>query len=150
MRSPASTLARLLFALPFALLGMIQFANAEALGPRVPVFGGALWLYVTGAILVVASLGLATMVGARWCALALALLSAAVVLAVDVPALGMADLRAWAMTGLLRDVALCGGALTWASVLRREERREDASTSIPKHTEGPVPFPTLAAKAKET
>jgi len=44
-------------------------------------------------------------------------MSAVVVLAVDLPALGMADVRASAMTGMLRDVALCGGALTWARAL---------------------------------
>ncbi len=124
MKNDTPTAARLLFAIPFAVFGLLHFANPHAMVGVVPLPGGVFWVYFVGVALLAASLGLATGIAGRPAAIGLALLLFAFVLFVHLPAISNPQMRQAAMINLLKDLALCGGALTWASLLGRRESRE--------------------------
>ncbi len=110
--------ARLAFALPFAVFGLFHFMNAQAMAGMVPVPGGVFWVYVTGAALIAGSVGIVTGVLGRWAAFGLAALMLTFVVFVHARGLGNAAMRPMAMMGLLKDISLMGGALTWAGLLK--------------------------------
>jgi putative oxidoreductase len=52
------SLGRWLYAIPFTLFGVLHFMNADAMGNMVPIPGGSIWIYLTGAALIAAALSL--------------------------------------------------------------------------------------------
>lgn len=111
-----SKVARALFALPFAIFGLFHFLNASAMAGIVPVPGGVFWVYFTGAALIAGSVGILTGVLGRLAALGLAALLLTFIFGVHVPGLSNPEMQQGAMMGLLKDVSLLGGALTWAGL----------------------------------
>ena len=109
--------ARIAFALPFAVFGLFHFLNASAMAGMVPVPGGVFWIYFTGAALIAGSLGIMTGILGRLAALGLAALLGTFILAIHIPGLSNPQMQQMAMMGLLKDVSLLGGALTWAGLL---------------------------------
>ncbi|MDF2693757.1 MAG: hypothetical protein K0S65_2140 [Labilithrix sp.] len=83
----------------------------------VPVPGGVFWIYFTGAALIAGSLGIMTGILGRLAALGLAALLGIFILAIHIPGLSNPQMQQMAMMGLLKDVSLLGGALTWAGLL---------------------------------
>ncbi len=57
-----------------------------------------------------------------WAALGLAILLLTFIVAVHLPGLGNPAMRDMAMSGLIKDTALLGGALTWAGLLASNEQ----------------------------
>lgn len=112
-----SKVARVLFALPFAVFGLFHFLNASAMAGMVPVPGGVFWIYFTGAALIAGSIGIITGILGRLAALGLAALLVTFILGVHLPGLSNPAMQQGAMMGLLKDVSLLGGALTWAGLL---------------------------------
>jgi uncharacterized membrane protein YphA (DoxX/SURF4 family) len=110
-------LARVAFALPFAIFGLFHFLNASAMAGMVPVPGGVFWIYFTGAALIAASIGIMTGILGRLAALGLAALLATFIVGIHVPGLSNPQMQQMAMMGLLKDISLLGGALTWAGLL---------------------------------
>lgn len=121
MTSVTTTGARVLFALPFAVFGLLHLMNANAMAGMVPVPGGVFWIYFTGIALIAGAVGLITKKLGALAALGLAALMIVFVLAVHLPGLGNPQMAQMAMMGLLKDTALAGAALTWAGVLARKE-----------------------------
>lgn len=109
--------ARGAFALPFAVFGLFHFLNASAMAAMVPVPGGVFWIYFTGAALIAGSIGILTGILGRWAALGLSALLATFIVAVHVPGLSHPQMQQMATMGLLKDLSLLGGALTWAGLL---------------------------------
>jgi hypothetical protein len=72
MRTLTTTIARVLFALPFALFGISHLFNGRAMAGYVPVPGGIFWVYFTGLAMIAASIGLLTKILGKWAALGLA------------------------------------------------------------------------------
>jgi putative oxidoreductase len=114
-----TTVARAAFALPFAVFGLFHFLNAQAMAAVVPIPGGVLWVYLTGLALIAGSLGILTGKLGRLAALGLAALLLTFIVTVHLPGLGNPQMAQMATMGLLKDVSLLGGALTWAGVLGR-------------------------------
>jgi putative oxidoreductase len=117
-----STLARMLFAFPFGVFGFLHFVSARAMVPMVPLPGGIVWVYVTGFVLVAGSVAIMLDMSGRLGALAIAVLLLVFIAFVHIPGLANAQMRQMAMMNLLKDLALCGGALTWAGILGNRER----------------------------
>lgn len=112
-----TTVARGAFALPFAVFGLFHFLNASAMAGMVPLPGGAFWVYFTGAALLAGSLGILTDKLGRYAAFGLAALLVTFIAGVHVPGLASPATQQMATMGLLKDVSLLGGALTWAGLL---------------------------------
>jgi putative oxidoreductase len=113
--------ARGAFALPFAIFGLFHFVNANAMAGVVPVPGGVFWVYFTGAALVAGAAGIITGYLGKWAALGLAALMLTFVVTVHAPGLANPKMAQMATIGLLKDLALMGGALTWAGILNRRD-----------------------------
>ncbi len=117
-----TTVARWVFALPFAAFGVLHFAAGEAMAGMVPVPGGVVWIYATGAALVAGSAGIITGRLGKWAAYGIALLMLTFIVGVHIPGLGNPETQQMAIGGLLKDLALMGGALTWAGILGQTGR----------------------------
>ena len=112
-----SKVARVLFASPFAIFGLFHFLNGSAMAGMVPIPGGLFWIYFTGAALIAGSIGILTGVLGRLAALGLSALLVTFILGIHAPGLTNPEMQQMAMMGLLKDVSLLGGALTWAVLL---------------------------------
>lgn len=108
--------ARVAFGLPFAIFGLFHFLNANAMAGMVPVPGGVFWIYFTGAALIAGSVGIITGILGRWAALGLAALLATFIVGIHIPGLSNPQMQQMATMGLLKDVSLLGGALTYAGL----------------------------------
>lgn len=111
--------ARVTFAVPFAIFGLFHFLNASAMAGAVPIPGGVFWIYFTGAALIAGSIGIITGILGRLAALGLAALLGTFILGVHVPGLMNPQMQQMAIMGLLKDVSLLGGALTLAGLAKR-------------------------------
>ncbi len=115
---------RLLFALPMAVFGLFHFMMAGAMAAMVPIPGGVLWVYVTGLALIAAA---ASILSGKQAVLATRLLGLMLLifaLSIHLPALLGGDQAA--MSNLLKDTALAGGAFILSGVLAGEEAAADA------------------------
>lgn len=105
---------RFLFAIPMAVFGVMHFMNAQMMAGIVPIPGGVVWVYVTGVALLAAAV--AIMIG-KQAVLATRLLALFLLLTattVHLPALLGGDQTA--MSQVLKDIALAGGALVLSGV----------------------------------
>src|SRR3989344_769172 len=100
-------IARMIYAAPFAVFGVLHFMNASALSGMVPSYipGGIVWVYVTGLVFIGASLSILlekyTSIGIQ----ALAVQLVVFILLVHLPSLP------GSLGNFLKDIALLGGAL---------------------------------------
>ena len=103
-------LGRIIFALPFAVFGILHFMNASAMAGMVPLPGGVFWVYLTGAAHLAAAISILTGKYARLACLLLGVMLLIFALSIHLPNLLGGDQQS--MTNLLKDLALAGGA--WA------------------------------------
>lgn len=108
-----TTIGRIIFGLPFAVFGLFHLLMADKMAGLVPAFvpGGVIWVYVTGLALLAAGIAIMLQKMTRMACLGLAALLGVFILTVHAPGLGTND---FAMPGLLKDLALLGGALYMA------------------------------------
>jgi len=107
-----------LFALPMAVFGLMHFMNGQMMAGMVPIPGGVIWVYVTGACLIAAAV--AIIVG-KHAVLACQLLAVFLILtavSVHLPTVMGGDQGA--MGQILKDIALAGGALVLSGVFASE------------------------------
>lgn len=105
---------RYLYAVPFAIFGLFHLMNAGDLAGMVPFPGGVFWVYLTGIAFLAASLSFIIKKKVRLAGLLLGIMLLIFVLSIHVPAVvGEGDQMA--MTNLLKDLALAGGAWFIAS-----------------------------------
>lgn len=110
-------LGKWVFAVPFAVFGILHIMNANQMAGMVPAYfsGGALWVYLTG----FAQLAFATSVvigkydklAAVLCALMLLIF----ILTLHLPSLSNLEMSKLGMTNMLKDLGLIGGAMMYAS-----------------------------------
>lgn len=107
-------IGRWLFALPFIVFGIFHFMNATAMAGMVPGFipGGVFWIYLTGIAFIAASICFIIEKKVHLAAQLLAILLLIFVLTIHLPAVIGGDQSA--MTQLLKDTAMAGGALLLA------------------------------------
>ncbi len=115
------TLARFLFAIPFLVFGLFHFMNTSAMTGMVPGWlpGNAFWVIITGLALVAAAVSMMIRVWDYWASLLLALMLILFVIIIHLP--GATEGNQQAMTMLLKDTALAGASLLYASYVARSK-----------------------------
>lgn len=114
MNLPFRTIGRYLFALTFLVFGVLHFMNAEAMAGMVPIPGGVIWIYITGVAHILAAVSIIIEKYTRLACLLLALMLLIFILSIHLPALLGGDMNA--MSQLLKDMGLAGGALILGSL----------------------------------
>ncbi|MBI5326347.1 MAG: DoxX family membrane protein [Ignavibacteriae bacterium] len=104
---------RIVFALPFLVFGINHFRFASMLSGLVPHYipGGVIWVYITGAGLIAASVSLLINKFVKVSGLLLALLLLSFVLTIHLPGLSNPQMAQMAMAGLLKDTSMMGAAI---------------------------------------
>jgi putative oxidoreductase len=118
MKILTTTIAKYLFAIPFAVFGLFHFMNAAGMAETFGPPGGEIMIYFTGAALIAAAISIIIGKFTKWACLGLALMFILFVVMVHVPMAGSEDEveMAKGMTNLLKDLSLAGAALTYAGM----------------------------------
>ena len=113
MNALTGKFARVLYSVPFLMFGLFHFFSADKMSAMVPGFipGGAFWAYFTGLCLIAAAVAIMFNWMAKTASFCLALLLLVFILTIHIPATMDAKMFAMAMSSLLKDIALMGGAL---------------------------------------
>ncbi len=108
------TIGRFVFALPFLVFGLMHFMKAEGMTGMVPGFipGGVFWVYLTGIALIAASVSMMIQKMDKLAGLLLGIMLLIFVLTIHLPLVIDGDQTA--MSNLLKDMALAGGAWLYA------------------------------------
>jgi len=115
MKLLTTTIARILFAIPFLVFGIMHFMKGSQMAGYVPSFipGGVFWVYLVGLALIAASVSILIQKKAKLACLLLAILLMIFVLTIHIPALfgyGTEGMQL-APIMMLKDLALSGAAL---------------------------------------
>lgn len=116
--------ARLLFAIPFGVFGIIHFLAGSDMAGMVPGFipGGVVWIYLTGAALLGACVAIVAQVRVQLVCFLLAVMLLVFALTVHLP--GALAESPNAISNLLKDLSLAGGALFLAALYDEEPEGE--------------------------
>ena len=104
-----SKVGKYLYALPMGIFGLFHFMNGSQMAGMVPIPGGVFWVYLTGAALLAACVSILIGTKARLACTLLGIMLLIFALTIHLPAV-MGDGGQSAMTMLLKDTALAGGA----------------------------------------
>ncbi len=112
-------LGKYLYAIPMAIFGIMHFMNADAMAEMAP-FGGAIMVYITGLALVAAAVSIIIGKMDKLASLLLALMLLIFVFSMHLPGVMSGDEAQMmtAMPALLKDTALAGAALMYASMAK--------------------------------
>lgn len=114
--SPLTKLGRFLLAIPMAIFGIFHFMGAEGMAKMVPIPGGVIWVYLTGVALIAAAVSIIMQKKARLASTLLAVMLLLFVLLIHLPGVSAGgDGGQMSMMNLLKDLAIAGGALVYAS-----------------------------------
>jgi putative oxidoreductase len=113
MHSTLTEAGRIVFALPFAVFGVLHLMAGPDMAGLVPGWLPAptLWIYLVGLAFLAASVSFLIGKMVRQAGIALALLLASFVLTIKIPGMMNPDTFLMAMANGLKDLALAGGAL---------------------------------------
>lgn len=113
MDSTLSRAGRIVFAIPFAIFGLLHFMAGADMAGMVPGWLPAptLWIYIVGLAFLAASVSFLIGKMVRQAGLALAVLLGSFVLTIHLPGIMDAETAQMATTNGLKDLALLGGAL---------------------------------------
>ncbi len=117
-----NTAARVLFGLPFIAFGIGHLMNASKMGGMVPIPGGVIWIYVTGAAMILAGIAAITKFQGKTAMLLLALLLLIYIVTIHIP-----TLMKMGLMGLYKDTGLMAGALLLAGIFDRETKNAHAA-----------------------
>jgi len=117
-------IGRIIFAIPFAIFGMMHFMAAGDMAGMVPswVPGGVFWVYLTGLALVAAAVSLITKKQIYLASLLLAVLLFVFVVTVHLPGMMVENpmMKQMAMGSLMKDMSMAGAALLIAGLFKGE------------------------------
>ncbi len=124
-----STAGRVLFALPFGIMGINHFIVSDFFNGMLTTFipGGGFMILFTGACLIAASISIILKKYIKLSCLLLALLLLIFILTIHIPQLFEADKAQFAFIELLKDTSLLGGALIIASIYKEDTNEEKKS-----------------------
>ena len=111
-----SKAGRYLFAIPMGIFGLFHFMNGSQMAGMVPIPGGVFWVYLTGAALLAACISILINTKAKLACVLLGVMLLIFMLTIHLPAV-LGDGGSSAMTMLLKDTALAGGAWILAGTL---------------------------------
>lgn len=126
MNLPWRTIGRYLFAIPFLIFGLFHFMNASQMAGMVPLPGGVIWIYLTGVAHILAAVSILLQKYTHLAGILLGIMLLIFVLSVHLPTvLNPPDEMAMqnAMSQMLKDTALAGGAFLVASLYSRPNIR---------------------------
>lgn len=116
---------RILFMVPFLMLGMHHFLMADKMVAMVPTWlpGGIVWVYITGVFDVAAALAIITVIQIRLAGFLLCLLLLIYVVFMHIPSMLSADptTSALGMIGVMKDTGLAGGALLLSHIYKKNQ-----------------------------
>ena len=116
---------RFLFALPLGVFGLMHFMRTDDLAGMVPIPGGAIWVYVTGLSLLAAT---AAILSGKHAVLATRLLGLMLLIfVVSMHLVAVIGGDQMAMSNVLKDTALAGGAFILSGVMASETEGAEAS-----------------------
>lgn len=123
MKSLTTTVARILFAAPFGVFGLIHLGSGPQMANYVPSFipGGVFWIYLTGLAMLGASISMIIKKFAKLSSFLLAVMLGIFILTIHIPGLGNEATMQMSLTNLLKDLGLAAGALTWSGIFAQEE-----------------------------
>ncbi len=109
-----TNLGRYLFAIPLAVFGYYNLTDASSSLAQVPHWlpGSTFWVYLIGICLIAAAISIVTGKYSKIASILVAILMLVFVLTVYLPK--VLDGDSTGMTGLLKDLAIAGGALIYA------------------------------------
>lgn len=107
--------AKYIFALPFAVFGLMHFMMADNMAGLVPAYvpGGVIWVYLTGAALLAASVAIMINKKAKLASFLLGVLMVVFALTIHLAAVIGGDQMS--MGSFLKDMALAGAAFFYSS-----------------------------------
>jgi len=108
------TLGRFLFAIPFAIFGLFHFMNASDMAAMVPLPGGEIIVYVTGACLIAAAISIIIGKKDKLATFLLGVFLLLTTLTVHLPGVMADAMDPGPMTNVLKDLALAGAAWMYA------------------------------------
>lgn len=105
--------ARILFALPFIVLGALHLMGADKMAASVPTWlpGGVLWIYITGLAQIAGGFAIILDKMMPLASNLLALLMLVYVVLIHYPLMGSQLTQQIGLIGMLKDLGLAGGAL---------------------------------------
>jgi putative oxidoreductase len=120
--------ARIIFTIPFLAFGVRHLMYGSQMAGMVPVPGGAIWVYLTGIAMILASVAAITKIQGKTAMLLLALLLLIYAFTIQLPAMLSTDMaiKMGGTVSFYKDLGLMGGALILAGVFDREKKREEA------------------------
>lgn len=119
-----TTIARILFSVPFIALGIGHLLNANMMAGAVPVPGGVIWIYITGIAMILAGISAITKIMGKTAMLMLSLLLLIYIVSIHLPAAMKPETMMMGMMGIYKDAGLMGGALLLAGIFGREKKVE--------------------------
>jgi len=112
-------IGRFLYAIPMAGFGVLHFMMGDAMAGMVPLPGGVLWVYITGVALLAAA---TSIIVGKHAVLATRLLGLMLLIfATSIHLMALVGGDQAAMSNLLKDTALAGGAFILSGVLAGKE-----------------------------
>ena len=117
-----TTSGRILFALPFGIIGINHFIVSDFFNGMLTSFipGSGFMILFTGACLIAASISIVLKKQIKLSCLLLALLLLIFILTIHIPQLFEPDKAQFAFMELLKDTGLMGGALIIASIYKED------------------------------
>lgn len=111
-------IGKYLYALPMAIFGLFHFMNAGAMAGMVPIPGGEIWVYLSGAGLIAASLSIFLGKLDKLGTFLLAILLLIFAFSIHLP--GAMEGNQSSTSNFLKDFALAGAALMYAHSLAKD------------------------------
>ena len=131
MKKLSEKTARIIFAIPFAIFGLFHFISAkEMAGFMVGWPAAEFFVYLSGAGMIAAAVAIIINKYARLASLLLAGELLTFILAIQLPMLSNPEMSQMAITGVLKDLSLIGGALMVAGILDNNVSRVTRKTAI--------------------
>lgn len=107
----SQSLLRVIFAIPFAVFGVMHLMDAEKMQGMVPSYvpGGVIWVYITGVLLILGAAGFIINKSVQLAAYLLGGLMLIFILTIHLPVVMGGDQNG--MGSLLKDLSMMAGAL---------------------------------------
>lgn len=120
MKILTTVVARVLFALPFLVFGLLHLAAGQNMAMMIPSYlpGGVLWVYLTGIGLLAGGISLIINKMTKEALLGISVFLVATIAMVQAPGLTNPDpmMQQMAMSGFFKDLGLLGGALAYLGI----------------------------------
>jgi putative oxidoreductase len=115
-----SHIGRVIFALPFLIFGANHLMHADMMAPMVPAYipGGVIWVYFTGAAMILAALAIITGKQGRSACFGLALMLLVYIVTIHFPGLSNPQMQMMSMVNLMKDMGLMGACLFMAPTFK--------------------------------